>query len=589
MRLGAQGLPAADPVTAIAAGDEVSMALTKGGSVYVWGTADLRPTKINLDAAHGDRVVALTVGFGSGTVLTQGGDAYGIAGTGLAGPIQGFPASDPVVAISSGFDFMALTRTGRVYTWGYQVPVTQVALGVHGLPLNDSATAIADGNGYYLVLARSGRVYAWGANVYVTLGDTTRISRAYPVLVAFGQLQSPGFDPVVDVAAAGEYSVAIRRSGYLDLWGDNSHGQLGVGTTRASSIPVRAKYNDLWAINEVSTGKDHLLATVSIDESPEMYAWGGNRFGQLGTGGGKDHTVPTQIFLEDCSGGSCQGDSVTNTAAGDEHSLALVAGSLYAWGSNAAGQLGIASIARSVVPVAVNDYGTSWPSIDLVALAAGAAHSLALTDDGKVYAWGSNVSGQLGNGQTKNTSAPVQVRGLPAGDRVISIAAAGNLSLALTRSGKLYTWGSNARGQLGNGGTALFSSVAVAVQTGTNGLPEGDPVVVFAAGRDHALAVTQHGRLYSWGSNQFGQLGTGGSSDSRAPVAVLTGPQGLPAGDPVVAVAAGERHSLALTMSGALYAWGANTFGQLGTGTNVGSTTPVKVRIDAVSPPAAAR
>ncbi len=187
-----------------------------------------------------------------------------------------------------------------------------------------------------------------------------------------------------------------------------------------------------------------------------------------------------------------------------------------------------------------------------------------------LYAWGQNTYGQLGNGSSDNNAHPTpeQVTGLPPDDPVVTIASGGNHSLALTASGALYAWGLNSNGQLGNGSTTN-SSTPVAV----TGLPTGDPVIAIAGGSDHNLALTASGTVYAWGYNGQGELGNGNTTNSSTPVAVT----GLPSSDPVITIAAGDEHSLALTASGALYAWGYNADGQLGDGSTTDSSTPVAV------------
>jgi alpha-tubulin suppressor-like RCC1 family protein len=203
------------------------------------------------------------------------------------------------------------------------------------------------------------------------------------------------------------------------------------------------------------------------------------------------------------------------------------------------------------------------------AVAAGYNYSLALTESGEVYAWGWNEEGQLGLGDTEDRLTPTKVEGLP---KVKAIAAGGAHSLALTESGEVYVWGYNASGQLGLGDTE-----ARLTPTKVEGLPK---VKAIAAGgawpiryvveAGHSLALTESGEVYAWGNNAFGQLGLGDTEDRLTPTKV----EGLPK---VKAVAAGYDHSLALTESGEVYAWGNNASGQLGLGDREVRLTPTKV------------
>ncbi|MCN0181366.1 RCC1 domain-containing protein, partial [Salinispora arenicola] len=178
------------------------------------------------------------------------------------------------------------------------------------------------------------------------------------------------------------------------------------------------------------------------------------------------------------------------------------------------------------------------PGITVTAVAAGASHSLAITSTGTALAWGSNRQGQLGDGTTVDSSTPASVS-LPPGITVTAVAAGASHSLAITSTGTALAWGDNSNGQLGNG-TTSDSPVPVDVS-----LPPGITVTAVAAGAFHSLAVTSTGTVLAWGNNFFGQLGEGTTTGNSTPV-----PVNLPAGTTVTAVAAGAFHSLASTSTG---------------------------------------
>ena len=244
-------------------------------------------------------------------------------------------------------------------------------------------------------------------------------------------------------------------------------------------------------------------------------------------------------------------------AAGGAHSLGVLTnGTVWSWGSNALGQLGDGTtVASQTVPVLFASLSGAF-----VAVAGGVAHSLALRDDGRVFAWGLNSDGQLGDGTTTLRRQPVQVSGLTG---VVAIAAGAAHSLALKEDGTVVAWGANVFGQLGdNTNTRRLTPVTVSSLSTAVGI---------AAGGFHSLAVLSSGDVRAWGANPRGQLGDGTLTNRKTPVTVsgVTG---------AAAVAGGGVHSLAsLTSGGAIKAWGDNTFGQLGDGTVTLRKTPITV------------
>jgi alpha-tubulin suppressor-like RCC1 family protein len=346
-------------------------------------------------------------------------------------------------------------------------------------------------------------------------------------------------------------------------WGYNSSGQLGNATTTNSSTPVQVSLPSGTTVTAIAGGSAHSLALTS---SGQVLAWGYNADGELGNGittttGCFCISTPVAVSLP-------SGITVTAIAGGQSHSLALTStGQVLAWGSNSYGQLGNGSTTNSSTPVAV-----SLPSgTTVTAIAAGDGHSLALTSSGQVLAWGWNFYGQLGNGTTTNSSTPVPVS-LPSGTTVTAIAVGFYHSLALTSSGQVLAWGWNFYGQLGNGTTTTTTSCQCIPTPVQVSLPSGTTVTAVAGGYGHSLALTSTGRMLAWGYNGYGELGNGSTTNSSTPVAVS-----LPSGTTVTAIAGGFYHSLALTSSGQVLAWGINNYGQLGNGTTTNSSTPAVV------------
>ncbi|MDI1452128.1 MopE-related protein [Polyangium sp. 6x1] len=252
-----------------------------------------------------------------------------------------------------------------------------------------------------------------------------------------------------------------------------------------------------------------------------------------------------------------------DVAAGANHTLFLSSdGTVWAWGQNSYGQLGNGS--SSTTPQATPMQATGLPTIK--AIAAGAYHSLALDTAGKVWAWGQNSYGQLGNGSITTTpqGTPVQIGGLPT---ITAIAAGLAHSLALDTNGVIWVWGNNSYGQLGTGSSGNNQPTPASVTLA-------DGAVALVAGWHHSMALDTNGSVWSWGRNHYGQIGNGlaGATNQLTPYQVSLG-----VFSSATAVMAGGAHSLALLSNGTLKAWGYNGQGQLGLGSTTSQNLPQAV------------
>jgi alpha-tubulin suppressor-like RCC1 family protein len=291
-------------------------------------------------------------------------------------------------------------------------------------------------------------------------------------------------------------------------------------------------------------------------------AWGWNSHGQLGNGSKNNLSFPFEVS----TAGPLSGKTITAISAGGEHTCVVADGQVYCWGYNAAGQLGNGTTADSTTPVAV-----AFPLAGTVtAISAGGYHTCAVAE-GQAYCWGDNDLGQLGDDTTTDSSVPVAVASPLAG--TITAITVGEYHTCAVAEGQAYCWGSNFRGQLGDG-TTNDSSVPVAVNTSGSPL-EGKSVTTITAGTKHTCAVAD-GQASCWGLNFYGQLGNGTITDSPIPVAVNT--SGTPLdNESVTAISAGSGQTCAV-VDGRAYCWGHNSYGQLGDGTTAPtSTTPVAV------------
>ncbi len=290
--------------------------------------------------------------------------------------------------------------------------------------------------------------------------------------------------------------------------------------------------------------------SLNICGDGTVEAWGNNLWGQLGNGTNIHSTSPLQV------------NSLTNIIAitdAENFSLALRGdGTVWAWGYNLRGQLGNGTNTDSNIPVQVSSL------TNIIAIAGGGNHSLALKNDGTVWTWGDNASGQLGNGLNgpgTESYVPVQVNSLT---NITAISGGWLHSLAIKNDGTVWSWGSNGYRQLGNGTTVSFSNIPVQVSL-IAGI-----TAISAARLSHSIALKNDGTVWTWGRNDYGQLGNGTTTISSVPVQVstLTG---------ITDISGGYYHTLALKNDGTAMAWGRNFDGQLGNGSNTDSHLPVQV------------
>jgi alpha-tubulin suppressor-like RCC1 family protein len=352
----------------------------------------------------------------------------------------------------------------------------------------------------------------------------------------------------VFMSAGPSHTVALKADCSLWAWGTNTYGQLGDGTTSLQRVPVQVGTDTNW---EASTAGS--MHTVALKANGTLWAWGSNQFGQLGNGtsgteGGRS-TVPVQVGTDTDWAAIC---------AGDNHTLALKTnGTLWSWGYNAQGQLGIGNTTLQTAPVQV---GTAN---DWEAVSAGGSVSMGLRAGGRLWSWGYNSNGQLGLGsQGASRNAPAQVSGAA---NWVAMSTGGTHSTALKADGTLWSWGINGSGQLGIG-----------VSGGSRNAPtqvgEETTWAAISAGNDHTLAVKADGTLWSWGNNTYGQLGFSSSGASRnAPVQMDTSNNWS-------TVSAGTQFSFGIKADNTLWGWGVNNGGQLGDSTSTTRYTPVQIK-----------
>ena len=371
----------------------------------------------------------------------------------------------------------------------------------------DKMVQISSGDSHTLALTTSGNVYSWGLNNFGQLGDSTNINRSVPTLVSFAGLESG--ERIDKVSAGGNYSFAVTTLGRVFAWGWNGNGQLGDGTTMNKSSPTLISFNGLEvgeSIEKVNAGENHSLAVTTLGR---VFAWGLNNYGQLGDGSTSQRNLPTLVRFS----GLKIGEKIMNLSTGDSHSIAVTTdGSVFTWGWNGGGQLGDGTTTNRFNPQKVIFSGLQGDEL-IVDVTAGWANSHAITSNGRLFAWGWNGDGQLGDGTTNPKYNPILISfsGLQNGETIKSINTNFNgATIALTSNGRIYTWGFNGNGQLGYG-SRVSSSTPTSI-TFPN-LQNNERIKTFDLGSYHMIAITTSGRLYSSGFNGDGQLATGSAAN----------------------------------------------------------------------------
>jgi alpha-tubulin suppressor-like RCC1 family protein len=650
---------------AIAAGEEHAVAIRADGTLWGWGAnnfgqlgkgfadPELVPTPSPVQIGTDSDWIAAAAGASctialksDGTLWAWGFNNFGQLGNGDAG---GATQTSPVAVLNPGASkyvavsitnghVLALQADGSLWSWGGnqfgQLGINAVDITVHATPVQvvtgDSAvdnawTGVSAGGWHSVAQQSDGTLWSWGRNSAGQLGNSSGSANNNPLPLKMGT-----DNDWAGYSAGNLHTTAFKRNGSLWAWGANNKGQLGIGGTvdlLRHSTPLQiTSPAGISTIIVVAAGSGHSLAARA---NGDLYAWGDNPFGQLGTGAGVNNitassTVPVQVAQDsigwvavepggqytlarrtngtlwawgDNSSGQASLDPLTITdittpvqvgtaeswsvfSGGLLHTAALQAdGTLWTFGSNTLGQLGDGSTTDRFTPQQITVTSPAAPVNEWFAVSSGDAHTLALQSDGSLWAWGDNSAGQLGDGTIDSRLVPTRiVTGNPSNfdNNWVAVSAGGLYSVGLQADGTLWAWGDNAFGQFGVDPEDLASSPDP-VQVSTLVEVPGNPGfnsswTAVAAGFNHLVGLQANGTVWGLGDNSVGQLGTGTASAFEFAFTQVLNP-GSPV-IPFVAIAAGDSHSVALKADGSIWSMGNNTSGQLGVD-NTGDTDPL--------------
>lgn len=366
------------------------------------------------------------------------------------------------------------------------------------------------------------------------------------------------------------HSAAITPSGHLWTWGNNDYGQSGHYEIIPTNITNQFTLKDDEKLNKVFLGWEH---TAVLTTHHDVYMFGRNDGGQLGINSRINTQQPTNI-TDNFS--LFQDEVIYEMALGWGHSLALTSsGRLFSWGKNDSGQLGNGSNQPSQIPIDITSRLRLQANDRIISIAAGSSHSALLTIEGRLFMWGRNVYGQLGDRSNSSKNTPIDITSnfnLMPTETISSVALGWGHSIALTSFGRLFTWGYNGFGQLGDN-TLLDQNQPVDI-TRFIQLNENETITNIKLGSSHTLIETSINRYFVWGWNQYGQLGIGHNENQHIPIEFHSNTSSN-----IKDVYLGVYHSAMLLDNGYLYLYGYNNEGQLGQLGLQQSSEPISIAI----------
>lgn len=603
--------------TKIFIGENHAFAINSIGELWGWGNGangvlGTNSTSVVVTPARigsASNWVKVAVGnIGSAAINTLG--ELWITGTGYIGTIGSgnnalvFNKITPPAGVSGWSDvtvgqnhIIAISTAGALYSVGNN------AYGATGLNLSSGYTTtftrigsasnwvrvVSKSNAYHTLAVNSaGQLWGWGLNNYSQLGDGSSVTRSVPVQIGSASNWLP------DLIATSSYnSMAINNLGELYAWGYNAYGLLGDGTTTSKSVTTKITTAQNYSSLSLSGS---LLSLLIRDNTIYYSGWfnpmasrvytftrygaspsivNANNFTQVDAG--SNFGVAINSFRQQFVWGASttnlanQGpttssiNGIKNIAAGGTHYLALDTGSNLFVGGTSAYHPSVGNY-TSLVSVRASSSSVSPIITNVKKIAAGTNHSFYIDSNDRVFAAGLNTNGVLGVG-TNSTSfssftALALVGGVALSCRDIFTGTQGPSAAVITTNGELYTWGNNNFGQLGLGDTTNRNApVRVGVQNNW---------IKIAVGTEFMIGLNSLGQLWAWGNNLSGQLGTEIGAYSFIPVRIGSASNWTD-------IAAGNSHALAINSGGQLWAWGANNVGQLGDGTLTTRYVPVRI------------
>ena len=522
----------------------------------------------------------------NGTLWSYGDNGYGQLGRPTASttiPTQVGSLNNWTQIVAGQYTSLALNNLGEIYAWGYNND-GRLGLGFQSYGVSTPThlgtqqwVSISGQISSYAGIQVDGSLWNWGENISLNMGGIAVI--ATPTRVGFD-------NDWAQVSRGHSHALALKLNGTLWACGLNTFGQLGTGNNTSSIDFVQVGSANNWT---------HFVAgsstSFAINNNHELYSWGINNQGQLGLGHNLNQNSPIQIpstihwqnvyavfnsilAIDDHNSFYWWGQGNTSTPTVKYNACGVISstcawkqfstynrnvsaiqtnGSLWTWGKNDYGQLGLNHTTDMNVPTQVGS-DDDWKQVSN-----GFVHTMAVKNNGTLWGSGANSYGVLGNGTTTGSLHFIQIGNDQNWNQVS--AAAGH-TLAIKNDGSLWAWGANNYGSLGDG--------SMTEKYNPQHIVPGSIWLQAAAGGNHSIAIRNDGTLWGWGNNAQGAAGIGSMTSSNIPVQI-------DASTNWKQIACGEHHNLALKTDGTLWAWGYQSIGELGINSTITQFAPVQV------------
>ncbi len=576
-----------------------TIALDEYGDVYVWGeNYGTTPQKLNTP----NTVIQIT----GDAILTADRKVYTFSN--LTTPISGLQNIVEIAASANNRyakgSYLALRADGKVYAWGGN---NYGQLGNGTTSANNTPTLVknADGEEFnnivevhsnrygFIIRTIDGEIYSWGINEEGEVGNNTEVRQTRPA-------KAIGVENIETMANIQGYTNALMdMEGYVWTSGWNNYGQLGIGSTtdkllfnKIGDAYIEPSENEVSmyvgnqkeitanAKNSFNLKQDIIETELTyhiVDENIANYSNGYITAKAVGTTylviKSEELDEAAVVKIEVLPDGA---KAIPDVQAGSDFTTALKAnGTVWTWGKNTYGQLGTGDTTNKNEPNQVAEITEIVKQISVED-----NHTIALTENGEVYAWGYNGYGQCGNGTTSNVKTPVKVKTVENSvavdlSGIVKIKAGKNVSFAVDKNFNLWAWGQG-YGKYAVKVTKVENVIDITKEyvltadqkvyrlSDMSEIETVEKIIAINEGYDHTVILTENGGAYAIGKNTYGQLGNGTTEDSLTTVVGVREPSGESLLTNIKDIRAGNGNTIAITNDNKVYIWGLSTYGKSG-------------------------